>query len=330
MTIKKYDLFLVAIVLSILVASIFFFFFKEEIEFKFAFIPSALVDAPSLLSIDALHDKGIETIPFSTGAETAQALLGDAVEVATFAELPFLFASNQRNDLRIVAIISSANSLGIIGNTSTGIQTVSDLKGRKIGVPIGTSAQYLAEKYLGENNIKISDVEFVNLKPPQLIPALQNDDVDAISIWQPFLEKAKLSSPDKFKYLQDSHIPLKVIYCLVSTEKNITEKANEIKIIIAELIAGSDKLVAKDISAISKIAEANNLDELVVNSLLPLFNYSVDLNEDIILTLEELAVWANNKGMVDTEVVNRDWREFIDSSILLDIDSTRVKLKKSE
>lgn len=66
-----------------------------------------------------------------------------------------------------------------------GINSLKDLKGKKIGVEIGFVDHLLLLKGLEANGMKESDVELVNIPTHETAKALASGDVDAIAAWQP-------------------------------------------------------------------------------------------------------------------------------------------------
>lgn len=66
-----------------------------------------------------------------------------------------------------------------------GIESVKDLKGKKIGVEVGFVGHLLLLKALEANGLTESDVELVNVPTNETPKALASGDVDAVVAWQP-------------------------------------------------------------------------------------------------------------------------------------------------
>ena len=65
------------------------------------------------------------------------------------------------------------------------IQTIADLKGKQIGVKIGSPYEIFVREMLKTANLKTSDVVFVNLSAEE-IPAAMPDKVQAGFVWEPY------------------------------------------------------------------------------------------------------------------------------------------------
>lgn len=289
---------------------------------------TALVDAPSMIAGSTLKKNGIIAVPFSTGRETTQALLGGSAFAATLAEWPFLLASDKRDDLRIIAVITSAQSMGIIANSKTGIDSIVHLKDKRVGFPQGTTAQYVFESLAKENGV-LGDIKTVNLPPPNLQPSLIRGDIDAMVVWQPFLERVRLEQPEDFIYLPGSQEYFRVVYCVVSTKENIENNPEGIKRIIEALLEAEEKINQGSEETLGILSKEVGLDIKTLKSLLPLFRFEVVLDDEIIETLEKLAFWADESGLITSpDILTRDWKKFIHVETLKELRPDRIRFEE--
>lgn len=107
-------------------------------------------------SIDAVS--GIATVPLATA-------------LATGIDYKIVWVTNQRDPMRLVA---------------KGVSTAQDLKGKSVGLPIGSVAHYFFEQYLAENGMKPTDVEQVDVPPPSMLASFERGAIDAAYVWAPF------------------------------------------------------------------------------------------------------------------------------------------------
>jgi NitT/TauT family transport system substrate-binding protein len=78
--------------------------------------------------------------------------------------------------------ISNGNDMIVV---RPGIDSVKDLKGKKIGVEVGFVCHLLLLKALEANGMEEGDVTLVNIPTHETAQALASGDVDAIAAWQP-------------------------------------------------------------------------------------------------------------------------------------------------
>lgn len=91
-------------------------------------------------------------------------------------------ASGARSVMILINDYSNGNDM-IVGKP--GINSIKDLKGKKIGVEIGFVDHLLLLNGLKKNGLKESDVTLVNVPTNETPQVLASGDVDAIGAWQP-------------------------------------------------------------------------------------------------------------------------------------------------
>ena len=87
---------------------------------------------------------------------------------------------------RVVALIASKDS---------GVNSVADLKGKKVGVTFGSTGDAWLLAALKEAGLGVNDVERINTRPPGLVSVLDTGGVDAIVGWEPFNFRALQKVP---------------------------------------------------------------------------------------------------------------------------------------
>lgn len=91
-------------------------------------------------------------------------------------------ATGAKSVMIIMNDYSNGNDM-VIGKP--GIESVKDLKGKKIGVEIGFVSHLLLLNALEDNGMSEKDVELVNVPTNETPQVLASGDVDAIVAWQP-------------------------------------------------------------------------------------------------------------------------------------------------
>jgi NitT/TauT family transport system substrate-binding protein len=129
---------------------------------------------------------------FATGREAMQALLGGQADVAEVAPTPLVLAAFAGQPVRAFAVVARWSKWRVLARTDRGISSPADLKGKKIGIAVGTSSDLAFSYFLDSHGLTKSSVEIVNVSPPDMIPALDSGSVDAINIWQPFTYEAEI------------------------------------------------------------------------------------------------------------------------------------------
>ena len=73
----------------------------------------------------------------------------------------------------------------MLATTASGIKNISDLKGKKVGVTIGSSGHQVLYKFIDSVGLKPTDLDIVNLQPADIKSALASNSIDAAVTWDP-------------------------------------------------------------------------------------------------------------------------------------------------
>ncbi|HLC20376.1 MAG TPA: ABC transporter substrate-binding protein, partial [Candidatus Nanoarchaeia archaeon] len=103
------------------------------------------------------------------------------VNISLTASLPIVLKSFERHDFIVLAgFVSSSQDIKVLGMG----KSISDLEGKKVGLPVGTTPQFLMDTCLEYH--KLTDVEIVDVRSQDALNELKNDDVHAVAVWQPY------------------------------------------------------------------------------------------------------------------------------------------------
>lgn len=80
--------------------------------------------------------------------------------------------------------------------TQAGIASIKDLKGKKVGVPQGTSGDMILRMALTKNGMTINDIQVVPMDPSTVVAAFTSKQIDAAGIWYPLIDTIKPRVPD--------------------------------------------------------------------------------------------------------------------------------------
>lgn len=82
--------------------------------------------------------------------------------------------------MKVVSTIYQSNPNEVSALKKTGIKSIADLKGKKVGVPSGSSQTTMLPLFLKANNLTEADVNLINMPSTAMVPALLQGQVDAI------------------------------------------------------------------------------------------------------------------------------------------------------
>ncbi len=129
---------------------------------------------------------------FTSGPPMLQAMAGGAVDIGSVGNAPPVFAAAGGDSLAIVGAFQ-ANPFGsaLLVPKNSPIHSVAQLKGKRIAVAQGSSADYHLLTVLKKAGLTVHDVTLDYLQPADGLTALASGHVDAWDIWSPFVEQAE-------------------------------------------------------------------------------------------------------------------------------------------
>lgn len=134
----------------------------------------------------------VKWIEFPAGPQLLEGLNVGSVVFGEAGEAPPIFAQAANPNLIYVANQPPAPTAeALIVQKDSPIQSIQDLKGKRIALNKGSNVHYLLLKLLEAHNLKLSDIQPVYLPPSDARAAFEKGVVDAWVIWDPFLAAAE-------------------------------------------------------------------------------------------------------------------------------------------
>jgi len=224
---------------------------------------------------------------------------GDAV-VATNAETQLLRESVTNPDLRIIMTVTES-FYRLVARRSAGIESLADLRGKRVMVPANTSANYYLVAMLRTVGLTEDDVELVGLPPArgdqtgmdQMSDALLAGDVDVISIWEPESEDAIEQLGDDALVLQDRSV-YREVFNLHTTATALSNPASRRSVVefvraVLQATAALEENPAPYWPHVSSVI-GYSVEEIAASW--PEMEFPADFVPDLLDVLEEEEAWV--------------------------------------
>ena len=144
---------------------------------------------------DALKEAGYSDIEvvfteFESGPPENEAFASGLQDVGVMGNVPSILGKAAGQDRTYIGISENGEKTeAVIVPADSDIKTVADLKGKKIGLVVGSICENLLYNLLGNEGLTLEDVELVNLATSEQLAALSNGQVHAVATWQPTISK---------------------------------------------------------------------------------------------------------------------------------------------
>src|ERR1044071_2931924 len=132
---------------------------------------------------------------FPSGPPLLEALNVGAIDFGNTGEAPPIFAQAAGAPIQYVAYEPPApKGEAILVPKDSKLNSVADLKGKKVALNKGSNVHYLLVKALEKAGVKYSEIEPVFLAPADARAAFERGSVQAWAIWDPFQAAAEAAT----------------------------------------------------------------------------------------------------------------------------------------
>ncbi|WP_338662142.1 aliphatic sulfonate ABC transporter substrate-binding protein [Pararoseomonas sp. SCSIO 73927] len=126
----------------------------------------------------------VEWSEFGSGNLMLEAANAGALDLAYGSEIPPTFGVVSGARVKLVAVIrGDVNEQTVLVPRDSPVQSIRDLKGKRVGFVRATTTHYYLSRMLNEVGMSLADVQLVNLTPADGAAAFRNGSLDAWAIY---------------------------------------------------------------------------------------------------------------------------------------------------
>lgn len=190
-------------------------------------------------------DMDVRIAEFSTDFDAARASADGRVELTCGTLSDVLRQRDQGTDLTIVAALDFSNGAdGIVARPP--IADVAGLRGKRVGAEIGTLTHFVLLRALERAKVDEREVTIVNVAMEQALLALEKGEVDAVSLWEPYLTKAEGLGGKRI--FSSAEIPGEILDVLAARTEVLATRSGDIERVLVGWNGALD-LIRRDPSA---------------------------------------------------------------------------------
>jgi ABC-type nitrate/sulfonate/bicarbonate transport system substrate-binding protein len=270
------------------------------------------------------YNLDVQVSNFTSGKQALETVIGGGADIATTAEAPTTAAAMANQPIAFLARMEYSD-LKTLATAESGIETLSDLAGKRIGFTAGTGGEVYTMTLLKEAGLTPDDVNLVNLRPQEMLPALTAGSIDAYNTWEPHISKGIQTLGDQVKQLDTSGIYAET-FNIVTIIEYLDENPEVIDRFLRALIDAEQWMAENREEAITVVAETVGMDQDELALIWDDYIYEVVLDQRTMDVLKAHAEWRLESGNHPDGATMPDFTEVIFAEPLKSIDPTRVKV----
>jgi taurine transport system substrate-binding protein len=173
---------------------------KPTIRIGYQSFPSGdLVVKNSRWLDEGLPNYNIKWTKFDSGADVNTAFIAKELDFGALGSSPVARGLSAPLNIpyQVAFVLDVAgDNEALVARNGSGINTIAQLKGKRIGTPFASTAHYSLLAALSQNGLSANDVQLVDLQPQAILAAWDRGDIDAAYSWLPTLDQLRKNGED--------------------------------------------------------------------------------------------------------------------------------------
>jgi NitT/TauT family transport system substrate-binding protein len=262
---------------------------------------------------------------YESDAAALQGMVMGEADISVSAEYPVVKAAFHRENISVIGNIQKLQHWYVIGRVDRGIQSISDLSGKRIGVARMSIGEFYLGRFLNLNEIGIDEVTLVDISFSQPPVALANGDVDAVIAPQYYI--------DLIEEQLEGNIVIwpgqsnQAVY-MVAASRN-------------DWIASHPELIRKFLDALSQAedyityhpAEAQTIVQMRLHytdeymaSMWANQQFSLSLDHSLLIAMNDEGHWMINNYLTDERTIP-NFRDYLHTTGLVEVKPRAVNIR---
>jgi len=238
-------------------------------------------------------EEGLDVIPqpHPFGKLALAAVIEGKADIATVGDTPIVFAvMNGKKITTLAAIQTSNKDEAIVARRDRGITQPADLKGKIIGVTLGTTAHFFIDSFLLAHGIEKEKVILVNMKPAEMAVALEKGKVDAVSTFNPTVKQLEkhLGGNGVLFYGESLYTET---FCVAATQEFAKKNPEAVKKFLRALIKAETFIKEHPKEAQNLVADFIKMDKTELADLWNILTFRVTLDQALLVDFEDQTRW---------------------------------------
>lgn len=249
---------------------------------------------------------------FKSGPLVNEAVKAGHADIGFMADMPAILARSSGQDIQIISDVAfGEKALALIVKTDSPINSVADIKGKKIAYGKGTYAQHLLSLLLTQNDLTFDDIQSVNLAAGDIPSALASGQIDGAVIWEQYISQTVTEG--KARVVADGTGIKRgnlVTYAVTSYAK---ENPKVIEAYIRAIKRGGEFIKEQPKEAAELLSKDFKVEPKVLERIFQNLDYSPALTPADVEEIKKVKDYLFEQKLIETDI---DADEFINLSYL--------------
>ncbi len=245
---------------------------------------------------------------YDSGPGAIEGLLKGEVDIGLSSEYVAVDKALKKENILVIGTINKYQNVYLIGRKDKGIENVSDLKGKKIGLTRGALGEFYLGRFLDLHGMSIREVTLVDLVPSQYVQALANSSIDAIltGIYTDQIQE-RLGGNIVLWPAQSSQDIYYVMICRSDWAASHPEQINRF---LKSLDQAEEYAINHPAEAKAIIKKRLNYTDAYIATVWSKSQFSLTLDQSLIAAMEDEARWMISNNLTAEKTIP-DFMDYI-------------------
>lgn len=281
-----------------------------------AFIPLYIARENGWMD-EAMKEIGVqvEWTDFNSGPPMNESMATGKQDIAVMGDVPAVanLASGQKTTL--IAAETGMRAYALLVTDNSGINSIADLKGKKIAAVVGSTAQNLTQKLIVQAGLSPQDVTIVNMGAGDALSVLQNGEIAAVASWEPNV--SRLDNIDGIRILADgSQVNFRAENVLIVRSEYLQSNADVVRVFLQQYIRGIKALEHDPKGCSEKIAKYFGLDAELLSTTISKYGYQMKFESEDVEALQDTVKFLLDSGNIVQAIEVKD---YVDDSLVREV-----------
>jgi len=240
---------------------------------------------------------------YETALAALEGMKVGEVDIAETAEFPIVRQAFNKERISVIASIDKFDHVQLVARKDRGIANVSDLKGKKIGAARGTLTEFYLSRFLTLHGIGLQDVTIVNMAFTQSADALANGSVDAFQVQGKDVPPIRGKLDGSVLAIWPSQSGQTGFEVISGTRDWVAGHPETIKRLLKSLDQAAEYYMSHTAEAMAMVQKRLDYSEAYMATLPPQHQYSLTLDQSLILAMEDEARWMIRNNLTSEKQV---------------------------
>jgi ABC-type nitrate/sulfonate/bicarbonate transport system substrate-binding protein len=222
--------------------------------------------------------------------------LNGEVDLTVNGDYQLVLQAFAKQNISILASIDKSSVIRLIGRKDKGIEKVTDLKGKRVGVILNSQFQFFLTRFLALQGMDYKDIVPVNVSLAQSTEALIKGDVDAVMTVAPSIGQIQAQLGDNISIweVQSSQPAFNII---LARNDWIAQHPETIKKLLKAIDQADNYSIEHPDEAKAIIRKNIQVNEASIDALWPQHQLTISLEQSMIVAMQDEARWMIDNNL---------------------------------